>query len=326
VADFLDIGAAMQILYSSFDLANANLTSLGTNLCPQADYAGCDSYGRVRVSGNSFASSSDVFKGTIGEYSPSASTLGWLLSAMVHPSKSVDIGWTVRPQIDIRAEGTVHAVAAPAAGAKLPDSPAVFTSTLPTWIRWGGRWVKRYADGTERGDVELDLTWENWSAERADHLHAENFTLGKNSQLDADILHNYHDTIGVRIGGAYNVRVGDKTRIIPRLGFFYDSSSSDPRDTRIDFNTLEKFGFTAGLGFRYRGLTINVAYAYMYSPPRTVNDSEILAISATNGTNYAATDPRIVVGNGVYTPSLQILSIGLTFNFNELTSGKLMAN
>jgi long-chain fatty acid transport protein len=325
-ADWLDAGLAWQVVYASFDLANANITALGSNLCPQADYAGCDSYGRANLSGTSFSSSSDIFKGTVGEFSPGLSSFGWLLSLMLHPTSWLDVGWTLRPQIDVRAEGTLHAVSAPVAPTKLADSPVTFSATLPTWVRLGGRVVSRYPDGTEKGDLELDLVWEGWSAERADHIHAENFTLGKNEQLDVDVIHNYKDTLGARLGGAWNFRINDRARIIGRLGFFFDSSATDPRDTRIDFNTLAKYGFTVGAGVRFRGVTLNAAYAFVYSPPRTVNDSEILAISATNGTSYTKADARIPVGNGLYEPMTQIISVGLTVNFNEAVSGKLMAN
>ncbi len=324
---WLDVGFAWQIYYANFDLANANITPVGKTLCPTPDYAGCDSYGHVTATGNSFSSSSGTFNVPGGHaYSPGLGSFGWVFSLLAHPTDWLDIGWTLRPQINVNAEGNIHPIPAPALTSKIPDSPVVFSSILPLYTRLGGRVVKRYPDGTERADLEVDLTYENWSAEVADHLHAENFALGINSQLDADIVHNYRDTFGVRVGGAYNHRLNDWTRLIGRAGFYFDSSAATSSTTRLDFDTLAKWGFTLGAGIKWKAFMINIAYAFVYSRPRTVGDSTITAISAFNGTNYQKTDPIIPVSNGLYEPMIQILSLGVTVNFSELKLRTLMPN
>jgi long-chain fatty acid transport protein len=323
---WIEFGFGWQIAIAQLDLASANVTNLGRSTCPVADFSGCDSYGRIRASGNSFASSSDTFTGTAGQFGFNVSRFGWIFSTLAHPTEWLDLGLTVRPQIDVFAEGKLHAVPPPAMPTALPDVPVTFATRLPTVVRVGGRAVKRYADGTERADVELDLVYENWAVEKSDHVHGENFPLGVGGQLDVDVLHNYHDTFGVRAGGAYNHRLGDRARLIGRLGAYIDTSASDNKDTRIDFDSFFKLGLTAGLGVKWRGLTLNVAYAFVWSPDRTVTDSEIRAVSATNGTNYGPTDPNVIIGNGLYQPMMHIVSFGLTVNFSELTRPTLMPN
>jgi long-subunit fatty acid transport protein len=317
----VEFGLAWQMYYATFDLSNANLTPLGKSLCPTPDYANCDSYGRVQATGNSFGSSSQTFNGTPYAYSPGLSSFGWVLSLMLHPSEHFDLGATLRPQIDVHSEGTLHPTSPPAQPQLTPDPAATFSTILPTIFRTGARAIMRYPDGSERADLEFDFQYENWAAERTDHIHATGDALifSKGNTVDVDVAHYYHDTFGFRLGGAYNYRVGERMLAIGRLGLFYDSSSSDSTLTSLDFDTLAKWGFTAGLGFKWRGVLVNAAYAFIYSAPRTVTDSQVYAVSATNGTNYAPSDPRIAVGNGKYEASLQIFSLGVTINFSDLS-------
>jgi long-chain fatty acid transport protein len=322
----LELGFAWQVVLANFDLANANLTPLGAGKCPTPDWDGCDSYARVRAFGTSFSSSSSAFNSTAGQFGPGINTFGWIFSLLLHPVDWIDIGWTLRPQIDVHAEGTVHPVPPPPT--TLPQTPGfpcedglcpvTFTTTLPAWMRIGGRVVKRYPDGTERADLELDLVWENWAAEQADHLHAEEFKLGKGGQLDAAILHAYRDTFGLRLGGAYNHKLNDKFLLTGRLGLFFDSAATHYAATRLDFNTAAKYGLTVGAGLKLNGFTINLAYAFIYSPDRNVTNSANLAVSGTNGTNFDKGDALIPVGNGLYQASLHIFSLGVTVNFSEV--------
>ncbi len=321
---FIELGFAWQIYYANFDLSNANITPLGKSLCPTPDYAGCDSYGRIRTSGNSFGSSSDVFKDTPYAYSPGLSSFGWIFSLMVHPTRWLDIGWAFRPQIDVRTQGTLHPQSPPGQP-KLNDADATFSSTLPAWMKLGARAVRRYADGTDKYDLELDFVYENWSAERADHVHATgDIFLWKNNTLDADVTHQYQDTFGLRLGGAYNFRLNERLRAIARAGLYWDSAASKDSLTRLDFDTFTKVGLTLGAGLRFPGFTINLAYAYVWSPTRNVADSEVTALSAINGTNYSASEPRLIIGNGRYEPSVHILSLGVTVNFSEIKTKQLM--
>src|SRR5438270_246819 len=49
--DWLDVGAAVQVVYATFDLANANRVPTGA--CPSAysEDPGCDAYGAIKTSG-----------------------------------------------------------------------------------------------------------------------------------------------------------------------------------------------------------------------------------------------------------------------------------
>ena len=159
-----------------------------------------------------------------------------------------------------------------------------------------------------------------------DIIHATDFLLGKRSQLVAVVPHNYKDTFGVRLGGAYNHLISDTSRLTGRLGFYYDSAATRVEDTHLDFNTADKFAVTAGIGYKVRGFTINLSYAFIYSPSRDVTSSNIRAISAYNGSAYDADDPVINYNKGHYDYSTQILSLGVGFNFSEFKTPARPAN
>ena len=293
VTKWLDLGIAGQIVYANLALSAANYTPLGPSSCGQSgELAACDAYALVNVSGMTGA---------------------LLLSAMAHPTSWLDLGATVSTGADINASGSIHAVPAPNSPANLPDYNAGFTTHLPWWARLGGRYIARRADGTEQGDLELDLTYENWSSEKTDTLTVPDFPLSQGGNgIVAGLIHNYRDTYGVRLGGAYNHRVSDKIELTGRLGVYFDSAATHYQDTNIDFNTMAKYAGTIGGGLRYKGFTVNLAYAYVYSPDRNVTNSELVALSATDGTPVGR-DKIITVGNGLYQASTQMLSLALKF-------------
>jgi long-chain fatty acid transport protein len=315
-AKWLDIGFAVQWVYARFGLSNASLYTAQESLCVGSpDYPGCDSYGQIDASGNTF---------------------GLLFSALAHPTGWLDIGLSYRPQIDIHATGNLHGVPPAVSPTQLGDTDVHFNTMLPHMLRAGLRVANHYDDGTEKADLEFDATYENWGATRdrifrsiddpsqkLDHIYADQFMLGT-GVLDVNLNHGYRDTFSLRLGGAYNWRVSDLIRVILRLGTYLDSAATDLAHTRLDFNTGVKWAFTMGLGYRWKGMTANIAYAFVYSPARDVSNSAETAVSAINGTSYLPGEPMIAVGNGRYEYSMHILSLGLTFNIAEFRKATLL--
>lgn len=303
---WLDIGGAVQLVYAHFDLMNANTGAalLGPRCGADGDNPDCDAYGHIKTSGF---------------------TVGGLVSLMLHPTDWLDIGVNYRPQINIKTKGTLHAYPPPALTAKIDDAHVSFQTRLPHELRLGIRGVFRYADQTERADVEVDGTWENWSAVQGDRIYSDDFQLGKGGELEAYVPHQYRDTFGVRIGSSYNFRLTDTQRLSPRIGFYFDSAASRYPQNHLDFPTASKYAATLGLGYKYRGFTINAAYAFIYSPDRTVTNSTLRAISAINGSNWDH-EPETIYGNGKYETTLHMMSIGLSFNFEEFKLARLMPN
>ena len=311
---YLDLGLGVQWVVGEFNLLNANITNSGPTLCgANGDGPNCDSYGLVRTT---------------------VQTVGFLLSALIHPSDAIDIGLTYRPQIDLNSTGTIHPYPTVASPVPLADFPASFSIKLPHILRAGVRAVSRYSDRTERADIELDATYENWSVEDFARVRSDNFLLGgSDGKLVVDVPHHFNDTFSVRLGGAYNQRLGALSRLILRAGAYYDSPTADEKWTHLDTYTSEKVGVTLGLGIKHKGFTFNVAYAGIYMPNRTVNNdctntpSDCLrAGSATNGTRWEPADPTVFINNGRYESTMHIVSLGMTVDFDEFSSRSLAAN
>src|SRR5262249_29324471 len=140
----------------------------------------------------------------------------------------------------------------------------------------------RYAfikDGFEQGDVEVDGTYEAWHDAQGVGSQVKIPSLSIFQDINPTIVHNFRDTFSVRVGGAYNVKL--QTGVLNfRLGFFFDSAATHYADTRIDFDTMAKYAPTVGLGYKVRGVHINIAYAYLWSPDRDVTNGDIRVLNA----------------------------------------------
>ncbi|MDB4968676.1 MAG: hypothetical protein JWN44_4365 [Myxococcales bacterium] len=293
---WLDIGVAVHLVVAIFDLGNSSFSDLGTSLCKTQESAVCDSATRIQTSG---------FTATAA------------LGAMLHPHKSIDIGVNVRGPVKVDTSGTVNATPPQAATIPLNQERAEFHSQLPWIVRAGVRYKIVGADNFEHGDVELDGTYEAWSQAEGDGSKINIPNLGPFSDINPTITHNYRDTFSARLGGAYNVRLPAGVLSL-RLGGFFDSAATRYKDTRMDFDTMAKYGGTAGAGYSVRGITFNLGYAFIYEPDRNVTNGDIQSINGVSGGMTTSAGPTPVVNNGLYHAQNQIVSVGLIIAWDQL--------
>jgi long-subunit fatty acid transport protein len=303
---WLDVGVALHLVAAHLELTSLAYTDLGIGLCFNVEYQPCDSTTHLDLDG---------FTATAA------------LGLMFHPLPGFDIGLNVRGPIDLQTEGTVTATPPAAQPLELSPATARFTTHLPWVVRLGLRYAFLH-EAFEVADVELDATYEAWSA-------AE----GKGDQLDIPeippllrdvrpiVAHHYQDTVSVRLGGAYNLAL-PRGVLAFRLGAFYDSAATKKQDTRIDFDTMDKWAGTVGLGYRIRGVSVNVAYAYVWSPDRDVTNGTLGPINPFQmGSSISASgQPLPSVNNGHYHAATQILSLGLSVVWDELRGHSLRSN
>jgi long-subunit fatty acid transport protein len=294
---WLDLGVALHLVYGTFDLSNVSFTDLGPTLCSNLESAKCDSTTRLRVSGITATAA---------------------LGAMFHPSRFLDIGVNVRGPANLDASGTVDATAPSAAAIPIPQDKAEFHTHLPWVVRAGLRYIFRGADDFEHGDIELDGTYEAWGSAEGDGSKINIPNLGPFSDIHPTITHHYRDTFSARLGGAYNIRLPAGVLSL-RLGAYFDSAATHYKDTRVDFDTMAKYAGTGGIGYTVRGVTLAVAYAYIYEPDRTITNGDIQSINGVaNGDTNTVEGPTPVVNNGHYHAQNQVLSLGLTIAWDEL--------
>lgn len=322
----IDIGLSVQQVSSILNLSSASYVATSvpgfpaSNACQMAaEVEGCDALTRVQVrSFNNFAMQ---------------------LGVLLHPVAGLHIGAHVKSAVNlgikpIEATGTVSAgepaniplSAAFGDGAATGRMDARFITRLP-WILRGGiryAWKKH---GREIADVELDATYEMWGqAGGSDNeltLLNPPQLVNQGMPVTIRLVHNYRDTFSVRAAGSLTQPIGPEAALTARLGVLYDSSATRPADTRIDFDSLEKVGGSVGLGMSVRGMSVNLAYAYLHSLPRTVTDGALLPVDGQTGKPLMINaQPAAPINNGDYRGSNHILSVGISFLFDEIARGR----
>jgi hypothetical protein len=305
ITRWMDIGAQLQLTYGTFDLSNASNVPINSVICPGQEHGACDAGTRIQTTGVTAT-------GAVG--------------FMFHVKRMLDIGLHVRGPVNLHTTGTVTATLAPnaprlLAQQMLTPSSASFDTQLPWVVRLGARYIFRSKrDGFEHGDIEVDGDYEAWHAAETPGDHVYIPMLGPFfHDINPTITHNYQDTFSVRVGGAWNARLPVGVFTL-RLGGYYDSPATKNADTRLDFDTFAKLAGTGGLGYRVRGISLNIAYAYVWEPDRTVTNGDIHLINGIDGSfNEPNNGPATpVVNDGQYHARNQIVSIGLTVAWEEL--------
>jgi long-subunit fatty acid transport protein len=300
VTKWLDIGVALHLVVGQLHFETTALVDLGKNVCATGETASCDSYTKLDLTGVSATAA---------------------LGLMFHPLEALSIGVNLRGKVHLVANGTATAFPpSNPTSAQLPvdTQAASLTNDLPWVLRVGIRYAF-LKDGFEQGDVEVDGTYEAWHDAQGQGIQVTIPFLSIFQNINPVTLHNYQDTGSVRVGGSYNAKL--PTGVLSfRLGFYYDSAATQPKDTRLDFDTMDKFAPTVGLGYKVRGIAINLGYAYVWSPDRDVTNGDIQVLNAANNAlpvRSASSEPTPVINNGHYHAETHVLGVSLNVNWDE---------
>lgn len=140
-------------------------------------------------------------------------------------------------------------------GGTAADLKTCLTLKLPQRLTVGGRLIKRGPDGREKGDLELDVRWENSGGVGDPEITVDgrDASTGRRLQL-AKIHHGHQDVFSVRLGGAWKLPVG-KNELEVRGGVAYDTAAAPTSWTRADIDPAARVTFATGVGYtwsRYR--------------------------------------------------------------------------
>jgi long-subunit fatty acid transport protein len=303
---WLDVGVAFQLVYASLDLSNVSLVYLSSVKCRSFEDVDCDNLTRIKTT-------------SIQVIPPS-------LGLMFHPARFLDIGVNLRPAFDVNTTGKASGTKPQGLGGGgmiTPDN-AEFKTKMPWFLRLGLRYIfKKAGDKFEHGDIELDGTYESWSTAEGDGDKVNIPYLDVLTDIHPTITHHFRDTYSARLGGAYNIRTGSVGVLSVRAGAYFDSAASHYKTTRVDFDSWSKVGGAGGVGYSIRGITLNLAYAYAWSPDRTVTNGEVQSIEGfSHGGSITMDGPTPVINNGKYHTSTQTISVGLTVVWDELFNRK----
>jgi long-subunit fatty acid transport protein len=214
------------------------------------------------------------------------------------PTPAIEIGANFNSAIVIKAKGTATSVKAPGVSADrvvgpLPDAMAAcetggtfeqqkacISLQLPMNAQVGARYKFIGANEQLRGDIELDVGWENWGKRCAlrdtpgapDDGQFEDLDctspgqyrvvldsgLYVNDEFQQPLEKNYvnyglKDTFSVRLGGSYHHLLSeglDANRVILRGGVAYDSTAAKEGWLRAAFDGADRVTSTLGAAFR----------------------------------------------------------------------------
>jgi long-subunit fatty acid transport protein len=227
---------------------------------------------------------------------------GWGLGLTFRPTPNLEIAANYTSQLDVHTRGTATSQLGPSAG--IPGVPttigpkadanaqcatggtaealkACVDFAVPRTAQLAGRYKFLDGAGKLKGDVELDLDWQNWGASCSDAdftsgncvspdnyrvvIDAAVFVAGVRT-LDlnnATIRHGFQDTIGIRAGGSYHLAVGaprqdgNRNELILRGGLGYDTAAAKTGWLRADVDGAARTTITVGAAYRIRHFEIS---------------------------------------------------------------------
>ena len=142
---------------------------------------------------------------------------------------------------------------------------------LPQTATVGARHVWRDGAGVEIGDVELDLRWEDWSANAMSAvIDGVDPILGQ-PLPEQSLSFDLRDVWSIRIGGAR--RVTDS--VTARGGVAYDTAASDLGWHTLAIDTAPRITVGAGVGIDLGSIALDAGAAFAHSTPRLVRDIPI---------------------------------------------------
>jgi long-chain fatty acid transport protein len=185
--------------------------------------------------------------------------VGFNLGLLLKPLDYLSIGISYRSQIRQQVNGVAHFQ--PFNGL---DSDATGSIILPDMI-FTGIMVRPL----EKLSVEAGVVWTHWSLFRNFDVHFSNI-LGTLSDRQ-----EWHDTWRGQLGVEY--------RALPwldlRAGYAFENEPMpDKFASYLVPTTDRRHSFCFGTGFRWRAMTLDLAYSLVYMPSRTVDNSQAFGV------------------------------------------------
>jgi long-subunit fatty acid transport protein len=196
-------------------------------------------------------------------------------------------------------------------------------------------------------DIEADLTWANDSTFQnlqvrlpgnatGDGILPINGIPGTFAPPNADVLHQFRDVFGVRLGGDYNVL---RDQLAIRAGAFLQSSAQNAQYQNVDFAGSLNGGLALGGTYRIHlskekanAIEVSLGYEHVFYLDETNNGPN--GLEATAGTPCLGTATQLPATNtcgtangqvryrtawpinlGTITNSVNVLNVGLGYKF-----------
>jgi long-subunit fatty acid transport protein len=207
------------------------------------------------------------------------------------PSPTIEIGGSFNGPTHLGAKGTAAAVLGPrsggtgvmveviprpddvarcAPGGKVGALKACLDLDLPMTASVGARYKFLGGDNKERGDVELNVGWEDWgggaTSDYEVKIDSEIRIVGTQAGVEIKpniVRHGYQDVFNARLGGSWKFPVGANT-VIARGGVAYDTAAATKGWYRADVDGAARLTTTVGAGFRASRFQIDAGFGYVF--------------------------------------------------------------
>jgi long-chain fatty acid transport protein len=141
---------------------------------------------------------------------------------------------------------------------------------LPQTASLGGRYVFRDRSGKERGDIELDVQWEDWSSASDIEVIVDGKGGLSGFRLQPSLVrHGFRDTVSFRLGGAYGFDLG-RSRLEARAGAAHDTAAAPLSWTRMDIDGMARTTLGAGLALELARLRFELGGGVVLEKDRSV--------------------------------------------------------
>lgn len=242
------------------------------------------------------------------------------LGVTFRPTPNIELAAAYNSQVSIHAKGTAVNEKGPQVnlngqeiavgpvedrfarcetGGSFEAQKACVDFALPMTATIGGRYLILASDGKPKGDIELDIGWENWSAERVTDYRVvvdSAIYINNVAQLslkDNFVRHQFNDVFTLHLGGSYTIPQG-ANEIVVRGGVGYDTQAAKTGWLRADVDGAARTTIALGATYKMKKLAISAGGGY------------IIEGSPQNSGTCNPTDPALNMlgcnGDGVQRP------------------------
>ena len=210
--------------------------------------------------------------GTLNIKDDQASGKGFGLGFYFKPSEKLDVSIAYRSPVDMKADEGVASFNVSSSLYPLLGLDAngqdKFKAILPL--------VDEYTLGvtykiTPKWQVSGDFNYSGWDRYQQLTLDFENAPVGNQPDDPTKLVSpkNFHSTQSWRVGTQYMVT----DNFAARLGYYYDESPYTDENFIPETPSFNANVITGGIGYKWKGLGIDLSGAYNFQTPRTVNNA-----------------------------------------------------
>lgn len=200
-----------------------------------------------------------------------------------------------------------------------PTSASMDKLVMPVELRVGARYIKIKGD-RELFDVELDVQYENWSANQSFDITFDGAINGI-PIAPVSIGKNFKDTVAIRTGGDYNLLDGHLTL---RAGGFFETAASPDGYAHLDIPSFMRGGLSAGLSGQFRGVGLNVGYMHVFQETIETDEAsaKLYQIRAVRPCpDYCAGENGVRSNAGTFKSSFDIFGASVELLWEEMLYG-----